>query len=78
MYQYLFIPLIIKQGRPELLLNWIGCNVVTLLAWIVLYWFTTGFAGSTPNVAGNLAQFIIYPAIALIANTISSFFLLKE
>lgn len=74
----LFIPLIIKKGRPELLLNWIGCNVVTLLVWIVLYWFTTGLAGNTSNGAWILAQFIIYPAIALVANSISSFFLLKE
>ncbi|GAB4020001.1 hypothetical protein GCM10028808_59690 [Spirosoma migulaei] len=74
----LFIPLIIKPERPEFLLNWIGCTITSGLGWVVLYWFVTGMQGNKVNIPGNVTIFLIYPAIALIANSASGFFLLKE
>ncbi|MFD2571722.1 hypothetical protein ACFSUS_13840 [Spirosoma soli] len=75
-----FIPLIIKPGRPELLLNWLVCTSITALIWVGLYWLiahSTNLASKDVSNYG-FSQFILYPAIALVANSISSFFLLKE
>lgn len=76
----LFIPLIIKPGRPELLLNWLVCTTITATVWLGLCWLTTGWMGKqlTNASAWSLAQFLVYPTIALIANSVSNLFLLKE
>ncbi|GAB2514387.1 hypothetical protein [Spirosoma aerophilum] len=74
----LFIPLISKEGRPELLLNWLGCNIVTLLVWIVLLGVMTGSTESSSHATNALYQYVLLPAIALAANFTSSLFLLKE
>lgn len=73
----LFIPLIIKPGRPELLLNWLVCTAVTAAVWLGLFWLTTGWLGNQYNPASGLLQYVIYPVIALIANSVSSLILSK-
>lgn len=70
----LFIPLIIKPGKPEFLLNWLLSNLVTGLIWMGLYkLFIAGWSTTEIPTAGNLAMLIIYPTIALVANGVSGF-----
>ncbi len=74
----LFIPLIIKERKPEYLLKWILSTVAAAAAWLGLYGLVEGsLTASKHSPAGGLAMFIIYPAIALIANGVSGFFFLK-
>ena len=72
----LFIPLIIRKQRPDFLLNWILSNLVAAVVWLVLYKLVmAGRSEEAFSVAGQAAMFIIYPAIGLIANGVSGFFL---
>ncbi|GAB4051303.1 hypothetical protein [Spirosoma litoris] len=73
-----FIGLIIKPGRSDFLINWIWCTALSGIGWITLYWLTTDWIGSPSNEAKSSSLFIVYPTIALLANSASSFFLLKE
>jgi hypothetical protein len=76
----LFTPLISKPERSDLLLNWFVCTSITVLTWIGLYWVIAHLTNLASKDVSNygFSQFILYPAIALFANYISSFFLLKE
>lgn len=75
----LFIPLMIHKGQPEFLLNWIVSNLAALVVWLSCYkLFIAGWVGNEVAVAGDTALFITYPAIALAANGISSFFFTKS
>ena len=75
----LFIPLLIKAGKPEFLLNWFIGTLVAAIVWVSLYGlFIAGHPGNTFNTSGEYAIFIIYPTITLIANAISGSFLIKE
>ncbi|QHW00725.1 hypothetical protein [Spirosoma endbachense] len=71
----LFIPLIIRKEKPEFLLSWILSNLVAGIVWIILYDFATNWLGVQYSVEGNTALFILYPTIALLANSVSGFFL---
>ncbi|QIP16110.1 hypothetical protein G8759_27480 [Spirosoma aureum] len=74
----LFIPLIIRAGKPEFLLKWILSNVVAGIVWIILYDFATNWLGLPYNIEGNTALFILYPTIALLANSVSGLFLINR
>ena len=75
----LFIPLIIKKGRPEFILNWMIGTAVNGVVWLALYWlFKTNWSEDESRTAGSIALYFIYPAIALVANGVSSFFFTKE
>ena len=72
----LFIPLIIREEQPELLLKWLTVNTVSLIAWIGLY---SIFLKIVPTwhgliVSNNLALLIVYPAFGLLTNWLSGFF----
>lgn len=72
----LFIPLIIKTGKPEFLLNWLLSNLVAGLIWMGLYkLFIAGWPATEVSTAGNAAMLMVYPAIALVANGLSGFIL---
>ena len=72
----LFIPLIIRKERPDFLLNWIMCTLIAGMVWVGLYRLVlAGWLGGKFSPAGGVAMFILYPAIALIANGVSGFFL---
>jgi hypothetical protein len=71
----LFIPLIIRKEKSEFLLNWILSNLVAGIVWIILYDFATNWLGLQYSIEGNTALFILYPTIALLANSVSGLFL---
>lgn len=68
----LFIPLAIRKEKSAFLLNWLLSHAVAWVSWIVLYkLLITAWPVDKLNSSG-LALFIVYPAIALIANAVSS------
>ncbi|QMW03686.1 hypothetical protein [Spirosoma foliorum] len=71
----LFIPLVAQKERPEFLLNWLICTSITALSWLGAYWVAIHWLGIDEL---HYGLFIMYPTIALLANWISSFFLLEE
>ncbi len=79
LFNTVFIPLIIHKGKPEFILNWLIGNAVSAVVWLALYWlFRNNWSGNESRTAGDIALYFIYPAIALMANGVSSFFFTKK
>lgn len=75
----LFIPLISRKEKANFLLNWIIGNLVAGTAWLVLHNLSTTIWSADKSVLSReFGMYVIYPAIALLSNYISSFFFTRK
>ena len=75
-----FIPLVMRKGKPELLLGWLLSQATAFVSWIVLYKVIFHNYSATLEKASFFpwSAWLIYPVIALISNAIGGFILTND